>query len=75
MTESVDVRPKLETGMILLDPNKGRPQVWTVAAMGKKPKLIAHYGSVRSDATMTSNGLPDGWRILGNAEVAAKFVT
>lgn len=66
-------RPKLKTGMILLDPNNGRPQVWTVATEGRRPRLIAHYGGVAAEGTMNLNGLPDGWHILSNADIAKKF--
>lgn len=63
----------LETGMILLDPNDGTPQIWTVASMGHRPHLIAHYGTVMADATLRRNELPDGWHIIKGEEIAKRF--
>lgn len=62
-----DDRP-LEPGMMLLDPNKGRPQVWTVVS---KRVIVAHYGSVHARAHLSASGLPKDWRVLTNEQVAA----
>jgi hypothetical protein len=39
-------------------------RVWTVRAMGKKAKVIAHYGTCMAEATLTGPNVPDGWRVI-----------
>lgn len=65
-------KPPLEPGMILLDPNDGSPQVWTVVSKSeaRAAKLIAHFGSMHGEATLNGNALPEGWVILANVLVA-----
>lgn len=67
-----DTDKPLGPGMILLDPNDGRPQVWTVVSKttARKAKLVAHYGTCHAEATLHENALPEGWAILANALVA-----
>jgi hypothetical protein len=62
----------LEPGMLLLDPNDGRPQVWAVKSAGQRQAtLIAHYGSCYCDAKLKGNTVPTGWRLVNNAPLAA----
>lgn len=67
-----DEQRHLEPGMILLDPNDGSPQVWTVVSKSdaRAAKLVAHFGSMHGEATLRDNSLPEGWAILANVLVA-----
>lgn len=66
---------KLEPGMLLFCPigREGpRPKVYAVKSCGQSSAtLIANHGGIYERATLRSGTVPEGWRLINNAALAA----
>jgi hypothetical protein len=61
--------------MLLAPPGDGvpTPTVWTVSSESRKT-IIAHYGDIKAEATLTKAEVPDGWSVIGNRALAEKLL-
>ena len=72
MSDTDNEKPggKLDTGMLLLDPNG--PTVYMAAS---KSTVIAHHGTFSEKATLSKPGvIPPGWKLINNRALAIELM-